>query len=46
MGDENTLATGTVRHKHSEVSSDGGSLELDATLLQSAPIGGMIIALG
>jgi hypothetical protein len=36
MGDENTLASGTVGHKHSAASSDGGSLAVADTLISDS----------
>jgi hypothetical protein len=34
MGDHNTLASGTVAHKHSAPSADGGTLSTEETLLE------------
>lgn len=46
MGDENTLASGTVAHKHSAPSSDGGSLAVPDTLIQAMPLSNYILVMG
>lgn len=46
MGDENTLATGTVAHKHSAPSSDGGSLAVPDTLIQDTPLSTYVQVMG
>lgn len=37
MGDENSLQSGTVAHKHTEPSSDGSQLDV-TTLMQGMPL--------
>lgn len=46
MGDENTLASGTVAHKHSAPSSDGGTLDVPDTLIESMPLANYILVMG
>jgi hypothetical protein len=36
MGDSNELASGTVAHKHSAPSSDGGTLSTSETLISDS----------
>jgi len=45
MGDENTLASGTVAHSHSAPSSDGHSLN-ETSEIFSMPLQSYIIAMG
>lgn len=46
MGDENSLASGTVAHKHSAPSSDGGSLAVPDTLIVGMPLSNYILVMG
>tara|TARA_B100001013_G_scaffold74605_1_gene39751 strand:+ start:3610 stop:3750 length:141 start_codon:yes stop_codon:yes gene_type:complete len=46
MGDENTLATGTVAHKHELASSSGGSLSVPDTLIGGMPLSNYILVMG
>jgi len=46
MGDENSLQSGTVAHKHSAPSSDGGTLGVPDTLIQSMPLSNWIMVMG
>ncbi len=46
MGDENSLQSGTVAHKHSAPSSDGGSLAIPDTLIQEMPLSNYIMVMG
>ncbi len=43
MGDENSLQSGTVAHKHSAPSSDGGSLSVADTLIADTNLYSRII---
>ena len=44
MGDENSLQSGTVAHKHSAPSSDGGPLGIPETLISDIPLNTWILA--
>ena len=46
MGDENSLQSGTVAHKHEAPSSSGGSLSVPDTLINDLPLSNWIIAVG
>jgi hypothetical protein len=46
MGDSNTLASGTVAHKHSSPSSDGGTLGVQETLISDMPLSNYIMVMG
>ena len=42
MGDENSLQSGTVAHKHGTLSSDGGSLSSSSTELDNVLLVGRV----
>lgn len=44
MGDHNELASGTVAHKHSALSSDGGTLGMPETLISGTNLNTWILA--
>lgn len=46
MGDENSLQSGTVAHKHSAPSSDGGSLSIPDTLISDTSLNTWILVVG
>ncbi len=46
MGDENTLASGTVAHKHEAPSSSGGTLGVPETLINGMPLSNYILVMG
>lgn len=46
MGDENSLASGTVAHKHSAPSSDGGSLSVPDTLINDMKLSTYVMVMG
>lgn len=45
MGDENSLQSGTVAHKHSLPSSDGGELSIPDTMIGNMPLTAWSVAL-
>ncbi len=46
MGDENSLQSGTVAHKHSAPSSDGGTLGVAETLISDIPLSTYVMVMG
>ena len=46
MGDHTTLASGTVAHKHSAPSVDGGTLGIAETLISDMPLSNYILVMG
>lgn len=46
MGDSNTLQSGTVAHKHSAPSSDGGTLSVPDTLINDMKLSTYVMVMG